>query len=211
MTWCWDFWRWELHHCQHLLLLITFSFIFILSVTASLNALCACHLMCYHLMPLHLQTALILQKCQHTFRWPLCVVWAPAWFYCKRQKKNSAGANDTTGTGPTGKVYRHVGRIRAQYKQQQGALTIVHQRARKCPSCWAVVGTVCTFLLAQCGQPAMGQYVMTCWQIEGPVFVVDWEISRLFWFNIPCNKWTTIDYNIRPHFTQNPSFLHRRS
>jgi len=39
------------------------------------------------------------------------------------------------------------------------------------------VGTVCTFLLAQCGQPAMGQYVMTCWQIEGPVFVVDWGIS----------------------------------
>ena len=102
--------------------------------------------------------SLILQTCQYTFRWPLCVFWAPTGFYCKGQKKNPADANETTGTG---KVYRHVGRIKAKYKQQQGALAVVHQRARKSPLCWAVVGTVCTFLLAQ------------CWQIEGPVSVVE--------------------------------------
>jgi len=46
--------------------------------------------------------------------------------------------------------------MRAQYKQQQGDLAVVHQRARKSPWCWAVVGTVCTFLLAQCWQPRNG-------------------------------------------------------
>ena len=112
---------------------------------------------------------------------------APAWIYCNGQK-NVAGANETTGTG---KVYRHVGRMRAQYRQQQMALTIVHQRARKSPSCWAVVGTVCTFLLAQCGQPAMDQYIVTSWQTEGPAFVVDWELT-IFCVHMPLTVWCLI-------------------
>ena len=56
---------------QHLLLLIKFSFIFILSVTLSLNALCACHLIC--VVTLCSCTSrppilfLILQTCRCTF------------------------------------------------------------------------------------------------------------------------------------------------
>ena len=35
----------------------------------------------------------------------------------------------------------------------------------------AVVGNVCTFLLAQCGQPRNGPIHNDFWQIEGPIYV----------------------------------------
>ena len=69
--------------------------------------------------------------------------------------------------------------MRAQYKQQQGDLAVVHQRARKRPSCWAVVGTVCTFYWPNTGSPAMGKYIVTGWQTAGPAFVVDWVLKYI--------------------------------
>ena len=73
---------------------------------------------------------------------------------------------------------KNEGPIQAFHTIRQWPLTVIRLGTSAGPSCWAMVGTVCTFLLAQCGPPAMGQYVMTCWQIEGPVFVVDWVYTK---------------------------------
>jgi len=83
--------------------------------------------------------------------------------YIVRGRKNAAGANETTGTG---KVYRHVRRMRAQYRQQQRALTARWPaKAHHVGPSWVPFAL---FYWPNAGIPTMGQYIITAGRLRGP-------------------------------------------